>query len=336
MGKKKSLRTPSIVITIISVFILALVVYLKNIIQYAILVDIIYPLIEMLCSIAITASIGTYLIEWKGFVEYVQQKLSEIIAKPDMIKNLDSNYQTELLTNLVYERTGVQYESFDGFMKELYNEMQRQSNNYGYYLKEQINHVTCNVYKKSGAELAAPDGTRFRVLEHTRTLTYGNLNSNSQKLKEILTVNVIDDKLFNGDKTVQIMKVLINSRKLEKREYNINVSTNEEKLKIDTMYLKKYTCELKEPIEITDDLKIQIIYSTIEPESDFSYCTRLKQFCKRYKLDFSYDKNSFNIYGQSFVFGERKSQIIKNDTIQFDIDNWLMPGEGTNIYIVRK
>lgn len=332
-----SLKLPSILITVVSVGILILILFLKrNGITNDYLETIIYPLIEMLCSISITAAIGTYLIEWKGFIDYVQQKLSELLSKPDMIKNLDSAYQSELLSQLIYEQTAVDNKSFNRFMDEFYNELKNQAKIFGYYLLEQSNRVKCTVYKENGVVIMDPSGIKYRKLAHTRTITYGLLTQKEIMVSEILATNVTDEKLFNGQKTVEVTSVKIDSKKLVKKDYSVSCFDNNDTKSIDTLYKKRYICNLKKPVKITEGLKIEISYITYEPMTDFSYCTRMKQFCKRFKMDFSYDTSSFNVYAQAFTFGERKSQNIDEDTISFDIDNWLMPGEGTNIYIGGK
>lgn len=336
-GRKVSLKLPSIIITIVCVGILAGILYLKSVgISNGWLETIVYPLIEMLCSISITAAIGTYLIEWKGFIEYVQQKLSELLSKPAMIRNLDSAYQSELLSQLIYERTAVDSQSFNKFMDEFYNELKKQSEVFGYYLLEQSNRVKCVAYQNGGIAVRDPSGMKYRELMHTRTITYGLLTQNAAAISEILTVNVTDERLFDGQETVQVNFVKINSRRLDRTAYSVICSHNHDIKNIDTLYKKRYVCLLRHPIKITEGLKIEVSYNTYEPMADFSYCTRMKQFCRRFKMDFSYDESSCNVYAQAFTFGERKNQNIEDGTISFDIDNWLMPGEGTNIYIGGK
>ena len=69
-NKIDSLKIPSIIIICVSIFIMGLVLKLKTIEDFDkdIFNSFIFPLIEILCNISITAAIGTYLIEWKGFV----------------------------------------------------------------------------------------------------------------------------------------------------------------------------------------------------------------------------------------------------------------------------
>lgn len=335
--QKKSLKTPAIWMSAISVLVLIGLLFFRSYIEVTKFVEtVIYPLVEMLCSITITAAIGTYLIEWKGFVDYIQQKLSEILSKPDMVNNLDATYQIELLSHLIYRQTAINNPSFNMFMEKFYAELKKQADEFGFYLLEQSNRVKCSIYKENGSDVIDPDGMKYRKLAHNRTITYGFLIEPPVYLTEILSVNVIDEKLFNGKKCVQISYIKVNGKKLNDKEYSLSCYDNQETKRIDTLYKKKYICKLHNQIKIEEGLKIEISYATYEPFNDFSYCTRMKYFCKRFKMDFTYDTSHFNISAQSFTFGEKKGLTVDEDTISFDIDNWLMPGEGTNIYIGGK
>lgn len=330
---KKSLKLPAICITVVSIGILiGILVLKKDGYTNEFLETIVYPLIEMLCSISITAAIGTYLIEWKGFVEYVQQKLSEILSKPDMVKNLDSTYQSKLLSQLIYEQTSVKSKSFDGFMYQFYSELKHQAETFGFYLLEQTNRVKCRMYKESGQYVTDDSGIKYRILIHTRTITYGLLTESSVTIKNILSVNVTD-KMFKDKPTVEVTSVKIGSKRLDRNSYTVECRENVDVKNIDTLYKKSYVCELVNSVKIYEGLKIEVSYISYEPITDFSYCTRMKYFCKRFKMDFSYDPAEFNVYAQAITFGARKNQTIEADTIAFDIDDWLMPGEGTNIFI---
>ena len=337
MEKKKSLKTPAIVVTIVCVLILGGITWAKAPdagVGNAFLQTILYPLAEMLCSIAITAAIGTYLIEWKGFMDYVLQKQSELLSKPEMVKNLDADYQAQLLSQLMYERTGIVSTSFDPFMNEFYDELNKQRETFGYYLKEQSNVVKCSLYKEDGKAVTDPNsGVKFRKMTHTRTITYGMLKDGSVQLREVLAVNSTKVCFYADKPSVVVKWVKVNSKN---RQFSVKCRDNNDTEHIDTLYKKRFVCTLNEPVVIKEDLKIEIRYETYEPMSDFSYCTRMKQFCKRFKMDFSYETDNFNVYAQVLAFGERKNQSISEDGVSVDIDNWLMPGEGMNIYIGGK
>lgn len=333
--KGKIAKRPSVWIAVGGLFAMILVTVLDNCTEgYAWLHEVLYPFINSVAGLAVTAAIGTYIIEMKSFVSYVQKKLSELLSQPQMVKNLDEEYQKRLLSNLIYITTKTTTQSLDGLMNEFYKCLKEQSEKYGIYLKEQNNKVNCKLYKdKRGQIIRSANKVCYRQLEHTRTIQYGKLIEGKIELKEILVVNVTEDKIENGEQTVQIKSVSVNGKKLKEMDYELICETNEETTRIDTNYKKRYRCLLKKAIEINDGTKVGINYDTIELVSDYMYCTRMKYFCNRFMLDFTYDAKQFCVQSQAFSFGERKSQSIGNGTISFDIDDWLMPGEGTDIAI---
>lgn len=338
-NKIDSLKIPSIIIICVSIFIMGLVLKLKTIEDFDkdIFNSFIFPLIEILCNISITAAIGTYLIEWKGFVNYVVQRLSEILSKPDMVRNLNLDHKKALLSNLISETTGVDSVEFNKYFNKLYDELKIQTEKYGFYLLKQNNIVKCNLYRNNvGNPITDNDGNRYRVLNHTRTITYGKLIKTPINLSEILSVNVVNENILNDTPAVKIDSIKINNRKLKKSEYQLKCMDNIDVESIDTLYKYKYICTLNTQVLIEDGTKVEIQYTTIQPSFDFSYCTRLKQFCKEFILDFRYDNDCFNAYGQIFAIGNQRSQNIKNDSMTFELENWIMPGEGTNIFIGEK
>ncbi len=336
--KEKSLKIPSIIITAVCILVLSVCCVLKPICKLNWINDVLFPLLEMLCSIAITAAIGTYLIEWKGFIQYTQERMSEILAKPNMVKNLNDDYQKRLLSSLINEHTGINDVEFDAFLNKFYDVAKDQSQKYGYYLKEQVNDVSCKKYKRDKVEYIDRNGVSYRILKHTRTSIYSSITSVPKEIKEILRVNVTDKELPLIGKTVVVRNVYVDTERLKSTEYKLySTQNNEYSKKFDTVYKTKYICELNNPKKFDGhDITIKIEYDTIEPHTDYSYCTRVKQFCKKYKMNFAFDKDDFDIHGQIFMFGERKGNFLSEDSINFEVDDWLLPGEGTNIFIRRK
>ena len=53
-------------------------------------------------------------------------------------------------------------------------------------------------------------------------------------------------------------------------------------------------------------------------------------------MTFEYVKEDFNIYPQAFSYGGQKNQQMVDNRINIDLDDWLFPGEGINIFIEKK
>lgn len=336
--KDKNLKVPAVVVTGICIIFLIIDLWCKTKFSHPILITIVYPLLEMICSITITAAIGTYFIEWKGFVGYIKTQLSEILSKPSMVKNLNNLHQSKLMSTLLSELTGVDSEKISGFMEKLYQVIRAQADIYGFYLLEQQNYVTCKLYKdQQGKLIIGHNGEYYRLLHHTRTSTYGNLRDGKSVIQEILFVNTVVNSLPDNKSAVRIISVTINSRRLKQgTDYVIEVQENKDSVHIDTVYSKQFICKLKKPIEIKKETKVIIDYDTITPVSDFSYCTRMNHLCKRFTMTFEYVKEDFNIYPQAFSYGGQKNQQMVDNRINIDLDDWLFPGEGINIFIEKK
>lgn len=332
---KNSLKLPSVIIGVISILIMVLIMFIQeNIVCPKFVVDIIFPIINSLASIAITAAIGTYLIEWKGWVSFVQTKLSEVLSEPRMVQNLSANHQEKLLSCLIDKVTKIDSNNIDNLLNNFYTLLREQSEIYGYYIFEMQNNVKCSIYHTKGKVYTDKKGIKYRVIENSRIVTYGKLVENPVYLENILAINVINEKIPNGLPSVEILSVRINSNKTT--DYIVDVIPNSDANRIDTAYKIQYICKLKEKVEIKDNLKIEIRYKMIEPLYDISYCTRVKQLCQKFKINFTYDTTIFHVYSQTFIFGQRKDQIINDNSIIVDVDDWLMPGEGTCIFIEEK
>ena len=332
MSDKYSLKIPAGVIIVVCIAILCGIAHLKTIETGDFVKTVIFPVIEMLCSISITAALGTYLIEWKGFVEYVKGHLSEIVASPSMVRNLSEGYQVNLFSCLIEERAGIREGCIKELMEYFISVIKTQRDTYGYYLLEQSNTVVCKAYRESEFS-KLPSNERYKELRHTRSSTYGKLREGTVTIQELLIVNTQEEKTTDGKATVIVESVRIDSRLLAPDEYEVVVDRNKALKKIQTPYEKTYICRLKKPHEVGNSTKVIVRYQTIESCDDYSYCTRMKNLCKRFTINFTYDEDFFSIHGQSLTFGERKNQYLEGNSLRFDIDNWLLPGEGTNIYI---
>ena len=90
--KGKIAKRPSVWIAVGGLFAMILVTVLDNCTEgYVWLHEVLYPFINSVAGLAVTAAIGTYIIEMKSFVSYVQKKFSELLSQPQMVKILMKN-----------------------------------------------------------------------------------------------------------------------------------------------------------------------------------------------------------------------------------------------------
>lgn len=292
------------------------------------------PVLVFFATSIISYAIGQIVLSFFDIINFVQNRISEVIFTKKFIRLLNNDTKREIKEVIETDLYDTNNSDFLEFQKS-FEKCLCDSENV-YYYKSHTNMVNCDIVEINGV--------KYRRLKNIRTIVYGKKNENSSiLLNEVIKYNYKDIPEIKKEDIFVLEKVVLCMDNKEKKElsYTTKTLTNKDTKFNKSIYNKTAIGVLTDSINIEDNLKIQITYSAIEPLNDYSYVTRLDKFCNNFSITFTYNKDVFNVFFQTFGFGlipySNKKDVNKlENQIKIDLGGSSFPGDGTVFTIIPK
>lgn len=288
--------------------------------------DVLNQLLTCIGTTLITIGAGTALYSYFDFVNYVQNKIKDVIIDYNFTDNLSDDQKKKLTRKLEKE---LLHQNADNNLYDFVQEEVLSLAKQAYYEEFTLN-VSC---KKSGEEIRKTICKDYTI------------NCESQPDFDIVKNNEfrIKCKSSCNKKPSENIKLSINTIDFIDADYSVEPSaTNDEVYN----QIYKYTLcdDAKKRIENAKPdnwdykycVKSEMI--SIVKEDDMSFSFRLFYPCKKTTFLFTYNPDEFEVMEDVFVFKD----VDNNDSIQkkpitiqhnrgsifIKIDNWILPGDG--------
>lgn len=292
-------------------------------------IDICYQVLVCIGTTLMTIGAGTFLYGYLDFINYVQNKIKDVIINynftdklsDDQKKTLTRKLEKELLHQNPHNTGNNLYD----FVQEEVLSLAKQA-----YYEEFTLNISC---KKSGDEI------------HKTICKDYIINCESQPDFDIAENNefTVKCKSTCDNSPSKNVKLNINNIDFSDNDYSIGISnTNDE------VYnrIHKYTLSesAREKIETakSDDWNYKYYVKSemlsIVKDDDMSFSFRLYYPCKSTTFLFTYNPDEFEVMEDVFVFKDfdnndttQKKPIItrhNKGSIYVKIDNWILPGDG--------
>lgn len=292
------------------------------------------PVLVFLATSIISYAIGQVVLSFFDIINFVQNRISEVIFTKKFIRLLNDDTKREIKKDIETDLYNTNNPVYFKFQKSFEDCLCKSEN--VFYYKKHTNMVNCDI-----TEI---DGIRYRRLKNIRTIVFGKKNMNSDVLlEEVIKYNYKDIPKLKEQDIFNLEKVVLCTDDQEKKELSFTTKslTNTDTKFNKSIYNKTAIGVLTDPINLEDNLKIEITYSAVEPLIDYSYVTRLDKFCCDFSITFTYNKDVFDVCYQTFGFGlvpysNKKDVKVLENQIKIDIGKSSFPGDGTIFTIIPK
>lgn len=288
--------------------------------------DIINQLLMCIGTTMITIGAGTALYSYFDFVNYVQNKIKDVIIDYNFTDRLSDDQKKKLTRKLEKELLNQNTDNnlYD-FVQEEVLSLAKQA-----YYEEFTLNVAC---KRVGNEI------------HKTIHKYYVINCESQPDFDIAENNefAVKCKASSSDAPSANLKLNINNIDFVDDDYSVSTSTtNDEVYNIKHKYTMSESARKKIENVKSDNWNYKYCVNSemtsIVKDDDMSFSFRLYHPCKSTTFLFTYNPDEFEVMEDVFVFKDcdnndtsQKNPIITHHnkgSIFVKIDNWILPGDG--------
>lgn len=330
-----------------NIFLLAIILALVGILTYTLSLTVfsksenyaqyIKPVVNDISIIFMTVALGSCLLEWFGFVDYMKIKMAEVVTTNKFLKTLSNERKIEIKEEIEREIYSNDNKlGTEGLLSVVQNEIYPLLKSY--YFKEYVTSITLS-YNEDIQRIVKNISKTIIICNNDSTekdLILRDLFSPSfvadseDEVKTMISLESIKCTVGDG-KT----KILTSSYKFEPEEVPANDGYNYEAFLVPRAKNKKSTIKLG-----TEEVKLEIEYTTMVDKEDITYIQRVPIPCKDFTIHYNYT-NDFKIDGNGFSFLTRNhnSRILTRKevsgyTIRFRC--WMLPGDGVCFYNILK
>jgi hypothetical protein len=274
--------------------------------------------------VLLAVGIGTIGLEFFGYIKYAKSRIEEVILEYDYLAKLKGEELQNLkykLDKLIYSPQGILPK--DSFFYEVRENIDSLLN-FPFY-KEYIVSVYCSIeggyikkriYKQMVLTQLNP--TKVQKVDNIVTIWFSNCGDLQDN--ELFSINRV--VLKNGNKQDIDLKERVKCE---------NIPDDENKKKV---YVN---CE---DLIFTDDIMLEIEYTTKVPIDDKQYIHRVDKPCQHYCIHFDYDPNLIKIDYAHFCFMEsrrfeKESIRTRPNGLVIRFNGWILPGDGTIFNITK-
>ena len=287
------------------------------------LLGVVYDFVSTAATAVIICGIGSYVFTFLGFIEYMKERLIDIVIEDNYLKKLGPEkvkLLMEKLEQIIYKNADL---SDDGLLKFVQKEVHPFITEH--YYEEYITHVNCKLI----------DGNKVEKETNRR---------------------VVIAKKGYGASEIDVSQLFRTSLKGTKEESENNISllfmsingeeTDEYELKHENIEKDKDYCNsfrlFGDKILIENGRIIIVIKTkTIVDIDDYSYTQRVKVPCRNFTLHFHFEGDDMTVGYDQFGFMSRYqpdrviTENMKNCVV-VRFTNWMLPGDGVVFTLLRK
>lgn len=298
---------------------------------YSNIVSTISNILSSIISIIIGLGVGSYVLDFFGYVQYTKDRIKEIMLERTYINTLADKEKKKLISDIeksLYFRDGTIPDN------SLYTNIKQQiiplleSN---YILKYKI-HIDCYINEDEN-RITKHINKTMEIVSHTDGKKYNwPFTVQLKKFDGIDNVSAytIEKCIFNDKDVTEDIKGIIKEKEVDSLE-----NPNDENIQMDIPY--NFTLE-----KGTNNL--EIISQSLVPLADNTFSHSVSIPCKEYEMDFDVHNDNYDVIGFGFALdtgnGAKayhpvvvKKKFDKSYRITFD--DWLLPGEGC-VFVIKK
>lgn len=285
-------------------------------------------IINNIAIVTMTFGLGSIVLEFYGFVDYMRRRIKDVIIEEDYLGMLSNSGRKELKRKL---------DRFIFFpnLKEisndsLYHVIERDITDslQDYFYKEYILSVNCTYEEE--------------CLKKTifKTVTFGHIDPN----KEVKLDYMFDScfTLFeNVNKDVFVLKKCIFEGENVTNKIKLSFEDIKHDSHLDNKIYQKRVIVKSEGLTFKNKAMLELEYETFVPKNDLNFTSRVNKPCQHYCVHFNYNENEADVYWQGFGFMEqgKQSRLLtrkERNGITIRFKDWILPGDGSVFFIVPK
>lgn len=280
-------------------------------------------------NVLFTIAIGTLILEYFGFIDYMRNRLKDVLIRDDYLDLLNEEkikaLKEKLDRKIIFKNMkDDDCLSSDGLYHVVLDKLQELLTKV--YLKSYNIRITCKL----------EDGLIKKT--HFRKQVFAQLDQDKEtnifESDDILfaTLKKIDGKnyfnltkfIFSGDDLLKDVKVRPEPNS-KGGPYDTDMMANIETIRNSLLLNRKSEVTLITETEV------------LTPFDDNTVSLRVNRPCEKMCIDFIYDPDEIEIKGESFGFmASPVEPVVNNNLIEFEFSRWLLPGEGVNFTIKVK
>ena len=279
-------------------------------------------------NIFIALGLGTIVLDFFEFIEYVKERLIDILIDNEYISDLSVDKQVKLKNRLekhIYSYADLEE---DGLLKFVQDEIHPLIKDY--YYKEYITHVVCKLV----------DGKINKKIKRRIVIAkkcHEEINISVSTFFQSILKGTPDEARAN----IVLQSVIIDGVKMrvdvdDDLEYKLHHTINEGiSLYRNSFSLHGNPITLKE-----EDVVIEIEIDTTVDLDDYLYIQRVQKPCRNFTIHFHFNNTEFMVNCDAFGF---MTSSVSDRMIQTDLDNcvvvrftnWILPGDGVAFNILK-
>lgn len=287
-------------------------------------------------QILVAFAAGSLLLEWFGYVNYTRKRMCEILSDNEVLNVLNTKRKRELksaiLHNLYMPNKTLEENNIATIVD---NEMDTVLK--GYYYEEFISYVDASIIFSDNKE---------KLIKKDIRITFNAKSVKGEKCVLDSLISTYLDPIKDKDiKPLTLKKLMINDTNMtDTFKDKIVDKANEGDLK-DT-YTRRYRLDkdidgFKEAMTFTDNIFIDMEYTTIVKIDDLVYSHQIDKACKHFCLHFNVNPDEFDLMVQGFGFmslgrGQRQRTIRTKSGYMLRFLDWILPGDGAIIVLREK
>ncbi len=314
LDKEKSLLTlPAIIIMLVSIILYILVYIVEKQDQEHI---ILHNFLLNAANVLMAVSIGSLVIEFYGFIDYMKNRIREVLLGDDYIKVLSDDKKKELKMkldkHLYYPNATIRKDDLFYFVQEEITPLLQD-----YFYKEYIISIDLEFEEK------------YIKKKITKKMVLQNLD----KQKEIILDDIIKLNLKKIPELPDEEQFKVLTFKLDNQTYSYTTDRDENNEDPYSLYDHVITVKHNN-ICFKENATLLVEYETRSLKEDCYFSTRLNKPCHHYCIHMNYDQNKVDMYAQGFGFmdhgnNDRKEMrtVLNGKVIRFT--DWILPGDGT-------
>lgn len=281
--------------------------------------------------VTMTFGLGSIILEFYGFVDYMRRRIKDVIIEEDYLKMLSDTKRKEIKRKL--EKL-ILFPNVKEISKDsLYHVIERDITDIlkDYYYKEFIISVNCTYeedhLKKTffkNITFAHIDPNKEIKLDHFINSCFTLFSDEKKKIFELKKC------IFDGENVMDKIDVEYEDIK--------NDSNLDGKIYKKRVIVKSKSGEL---LKFKNKATLEMEYDTFVPKEDNNFTSRVNKPCQHYCVHFNYNEEEATVNWEGFGFmeqGKRHRLLTRKErngiTIRFK--DWILPGDGSVFMIVQK
>ena len=287
---------------------------------------VIYDLFYSLSGIFITLGLGTIVLDYFEFIDYLKERLVEIIIDDDYLSGLEEARLKKLknkVEKMIYSYVDLNHHGLLDFVQNEIHPFIKD-----YYYKDYTTYVECKF-----------DVDKIKKIIKRRIVISSDCTGELD-----VDVSTFFETRFKGTESearesISLKKVIINAENKDiETDYNLGYKFLESRQPYcHTFFLKGKPLKL----QAKNDIVIEVDLETTVSIDDFIYTQRVTKPCRNFTINFHYDSSKMQVHYNLFGFMSRcrsfrtiETKLENCYTIKYT--NWILPGDGIIFNILKR